>query len=90
MILASYISAELQSFPKKKLENITSVILDIYGKQEFSKKEIEAIIDLMKHDKKNEFGKINFVLLEDIGKPVIDCLVPNNIIEDAFNFYAKS
>ncbi len=90
MILASYISAELQSFPKKKLENITSVILDIYGKQEFSKKEIEAIIDLMKHDKKNEFGKINFVLLEDIGKPVIDCQVPNNIIEEAFNFYAKS
>ncbi len=90
MILASYLSVELQSFPKEKLKKITSVVIDIYGKQEFSKKEISSIIELMKHDKKNEFGKINFVLLKDIGKPVIDCLVPNELIKEAFDFYAKS
>lgn len=90
MILALYLSAELKNFPKEKLKKITAVIMDIYGKTEFEKQDIEEIIDLMKYDKKNEFGKINFVLLEDVGKPVIDCLVPNELIYQAFNFYSKA
>lgn len=90
MILATYISNVLEGFPSDKLEDITHKITDIYGKVEFSQNEIEKIIDLMKYDKKNEKGKILFVLLEDIGKPVIDKLVPNNVIFNAFEFYAKS
>lgn len=90
MILAAYLSVELKDFPEEKLKHITQVIVDIYGKISFAPEDIEEIIDLMKYDKKNEFGKINFVLLEDIGKPIIDCLVPNELIMRAFDFYAKA
>lgn len=90
MILALYISNELKDFPEDKLNSVSSKIVDLYGKVNFDKKDIEEIIKLLKYDKKNEFGKINFVLLEDIGKPVIDCLVPNEVIYDAFDFYRKA
>lgn len=90
MILALYLSKELKDFPEEKLNSVTSYILDLYGKVDFDKKDIEEIIELLKYDKKNEFGNINFVLLEDIGKPIIDCLVPNEVIYKAFDFYKKS
>lgn len=90
MILALHISTALKDFPENKLTAITTKLLDLYGKVDFEQKDIEEIIELLKYDKKNEFGKINFVLLEDIGKPVIDCLVPNEVIFNAFDFYRKA
>ncbi|WP_417887614.1 3-dehydroquinate synthase [Zunongwangia sp.] len=87
IILATYISKELKNFPKDKLEGITKRIIELYGKVDFSQKDIEKIIDLMKFDKKNEAGIINFVLLKDIGAPEIDCQVPNELIFNAFEFY---
>lgn len=90
MVLATYISSELKGFPQEKLQQVTSSILDMYGKIEFNQDDIKEIMELMKYDKKNEYGKINFVLLEDIAKPHIDCLVPNEVIFDAFEFYRKS
>jgi 3-dehydroquinate synthase len=41
----------------------------------------------MKYDKKNSHGKIKFVLLNDIGSPVLDKIVANETIIEAFNFY---
>ena len=90
MILATFISSELKEFPRKKMQQITQTILDMYGKVEFEVQDVKEIMDLMKYDKKNEFGKINFVLLKDIGKPLIDCLVPNEVIHKAFDFYGKA
>ncbi|MDT0641715.1 3-dehydroquinate synthase [Zunongwangia sp. F363] len=89
MVLATFISQKLKDFPVEKLNRISSKIFDIYGKIEFDKNDLEKIIDLMKFDKKNEHGKINFVLLKDIGEPEIDCLVPNEIIYEAFEFYQR-
>ncbi len=87
MILATYISKELQGFPEKKLQLVTKKIMAVFNKVEFGQEDISEIIDLMKFDKKNDYGKINFVLLSDIGSPVIDCLVPNHIIYKSFEFY---
>ena len=36
---------------------------------------------------KNEKGNINFVLLEDIGKPVMDCKVPDETLNNACAYY---
>lgn len=87
IVLATFLSVELRSFPKHKLEEITEVIYRLYGKIEIEKKDQEKIIELLKFDKKNEGGNINFVLLEDIGKPIIDCHVPNELLLDAFRYY---
>lgn len=90
MILETYISAEEKDFPKDKLEDISNFIKDMYGVDSFSNKEIRQIQKLLKYDKKNEYGRINFVLLEDIGLPVIDCEVDPDLIEKSFDYYLNS
>ncbi|WP_299390906.1 3-dehydroquinate synthase [uncultured Gelidibacter sp.] len=87
MIMESYISSELLEFPKTDLEIIKKAFLDIFDKVQIDNSDHEAIIDLLKYDKKNEHGNINFVLLEQIGKPKIDCLVENKLIIKAFDYY---
>ena len=89
MILASYISTELAGFPRKTTEEIKALFLSYYEKVDIDKSEYQNIIDLLKYDKKNNHGNINFVLLKSIGTAKIDCLVDNSIIIDAFKFYAS-
>ncbi|WP_298519120.1 3-dehydroquinate synthase [uncultured Kordia sp.] len=87
MVLAAYISNKQEDFPEKKLAEIKQVILDMYGKVSFDNSDYESIIELMKYDKKNSHGNINFVLLSDIGTPVLDRIVPNETIIEAFHYY---
>ncbi|WOD43349.1 3-dehydroquinate synthase [Hwangdonia lutea] len=89
MILASYISTELVGFPRQTTADIKTLFLSYYDKVDIDKSEYHSIIDLLKYDKKNNHGNINFVLLEKIGVPKIDCLVDDAIIIDAFEYYAS-
>jgi len=87
MILATYLSTELTEFKTEKCDHIKKVILSTFDKVEILNNDIEPIIDLMKFDKKDSHGNINFVLLEDIGKTVIDVTVTNELIYKAFDYY---
>ena len=89
MILACYISTELTGFPKETTLEIKQLFMDYYGKVTIETSEYAPIIELLKYDKKNNHGNINFVLLEAIGNPKIDCLVDDTMIRDAFKFYAS-
>ncbi|MEP3836977.1 MAG: 3-dehydroquinate synthase [Algibacter sp.] len=89
MILASYISTELLDFPKETTQSIKDLLLSYYEKVVIEESDYEAIIELLKYDKKNNHGNINFVLLESIGTCKIDCLVDNKVILDAFQYYAS-
>ncbi|GAA4898996.1 3-dehydroquinate synthase [Flaviramulus aquimarinus] len=88
MILACYISTELAGFPRQKTIDIKDLFIGYYGKVKIDESEYKAIIELLKYDKKNNHGNINFVLLESIGACKIDCIVDDKIIIDAFDFYA--
>ncbi len=87
MILACYISYKQEGFSKEKLESIKTIILNTYGKVAILESDYPPIIELLKYDKKNTHGNINFVLLEDIGKTKIDCTVDNTTIREAFSYY---
>ena len=87
MILECFISSELINFPLETTKEIKDLFQNYYGKVEIKENEYDGIIELLKYDKKNEHGNINFVLLEAIGIPKIDCLVDDEIIHKAFNFY---
>lgn len=87
MIMEAFISAELLGFPKGDLESIKDAFLKIFKRVNIEVSDHDAIIDLLKYDKKNEHGNINFVLLEKIGVPKIDCLVENELIVKAFDYY---
>ena len=88
MILACYISTKLTGFEKSTCNNIKHIILNTFDKVEFTADDIAPIIEFMKYDKKNSHGNINFVLLSAIGKTVIDCKVSNELIIEAFEYYA--
>lgn len=89
LILETFISHKLYNFSFSKLERIKSYIKDLYDNVAFNEKDITSIIELLKFDKKNTFGNVNFVLLSDIGSTEIDCLVDNDIIREAFAYYAS-
>ena len=73
----------------QEMEKIKTKLLSHYPKTNFTQKEIKAILNLLQHDKKNRAGKVNFVLLQAIGSPVIDIEVNPALFEQAFEFYAN-
>lgn len=89
MILACYISTELQGFPKALTNKIKELFLSYYDKITIDKSEYDSIISLLKYDKKNNHGNVNFVLLKSIGEHVLDCKVEEKIIKNAFEFYCE-
>ncbi|TYP99079.1 3-dehydroquinate synthase [Tenacibaculum adriaticum] len=89
MICESYISSKLLGFPTDKLSEIKETIINIYGKVEILPEDFESIIDLLKHDKKNIGGNVNFVLLNTIEDFKLDCKVPMDIIIESLKFYNK-
>lgn len=87
MILETFLSVEMEQFPQKKLDQVTSVILSYFPKVEIEEEDTEHIISYLKYDKKNSHGNINFVLLKDIGIPAIDIKAGNEKIARAFAYY---
>ena len=88
MILEAYISSKLLGLPTDDLAEIKTSILNIFGKVEILEEDYDETIELLKYDKKNSHGNINFVLLEAIGQPKYDCLVENDLIIESFKYYS--
>ena len=89
MILANYLSVEITAFNRDKALEISEAILGLYEPVSFDDSDIEAIITLLKYDKKNSHGTVYFVLLEEIGKPILNQEASNDLIFKAFDYYKK-
>ena len=87
MVLESYLSHKLTGLSKIELEEIKREFKKYFTPISFSKVEIETIIALMKHDKKNQHGNINFTLLASIGNAVINIRVPHELLTESFLYY---
>lgn len=87
MILESYISLHKNLISEAEYIEIKTAIRKIYDDIKFEENDIEPIIELLIHDKKNEYGIIQFALIEGIGKIKINQLVENKLILDAFKDY---
>ncbi|MFI2742606.1 3-dehydroquinate synthase [Zhouia sp. PK063] len=89
MILAAYLSTQTDVLSFKECEEIKQVMAKYYKKVSFTENDIANIIELMKFDKKNARGNINFVLLKEIGNVSIDVKINNELIFSAFEYYKK-
>ncbi len=89
MILETYLSTKVCGLSIDALKNITEGILKTFSKVEILDNDIKTIITFLQHDKKNSHGIVKFVLLEAIGQPKIDCVVSNELILEAFEYYAN-
>lgn len=88
MILESYISREKNLLTNNEYQEIKYIINDIFERIEFSQVDIDKIIELLIFDKKNEFGKVQFALLDGIGKIKINQESDNQLIYKAFEDYS--
>lgn len=87
LILETYISSQLLGFSEDTCNQITKKVKSLYKTPSFSKEAINEIIKLLIHDKKNTYGRIQFVLLKKIGECKLNCAVEDELIKDAFHYY---
>lgn len=87
MITEAYISHKLLNFPKNILEEIKQNIKAIYGSVTIEKPDYTPILDLLKHDKKNTNGNVNFVLLNNLADYKLNCLVPEELLIKSLDYY---
>lgn len=87
MIMESFLSHKVLGLEIEEVDSIKLAITNLFGKIDIDNEDYEPILELLKYDKKNSHGNINFVLLEKIGKPKYDCKVDEALYLKAFEYY---
>ena len=87
IIMESFISLEKKLISNKEFLEIKETINHLFDKIEINENEHQNIIDLLIHDKKNEYGKVQFALLDGIGKIKLNQTTDNETIIKAFLNY---
>ena len=87
MILESYISLEQNLISENEYKEIKNTLNKIFERIIIHENEQENIIQLLIHDKKNEYGKVQFALLDGIGNIKINQTTENESIIRAFLNY---
>ena len=86
LVCELYLSAVKLHFPTDRLHQTVRFIREIYGRPAIDCKNYEALLELLRHDKKNAGGVINFTLLADVGRVQLDCRASREEIFEAFDF----
>ena len=87
MILESFLSKEKNTLTDQSYLYIKTTLKKIYNLVTFTKNDIDSIIELLVHDKKNEYGQVQFVLLDGVGAVHLNQNVDNSAIFKAFADY---
>lgn len=87
MILEAYISYKKDLLTKNSYLEIKETLNLMFENIVFTENDIEICTHLLIHDKKNVNGIVQFTLLSDIGKGVINEVIESELITEAFNDY---
>ena len=90
LICELYLSHKICSLPVEIVRQVANFIKEHYPPFFFSCNDYDQIYDLMTHDKKNASGNINFVLLKNIGNPLITHPIDKERIFDSLDFYRET
>ncbi len=86
MICEAFLSNAVEGLSNKEFNHITELILNRFPKYE-QKWNAAKLIRIMKNDKKNIAGNINFTLLKKIGLAKIDQSCNEDLIVQSLNYY---
>ena len=89
IICELYLSAVKTAFPTDRMRQTVNFIRENYGQINITCDDYPALLDLMRHDKKNTAGTINFTLLGDIGDIRINQTATEEEIKEALDFYRE-
>lgn len=81
-----YMSARKADFPTERLHQTARFIRENYAQTEFTCNDYPTLLNLMRHDKKNTSGVINFTLLHNIGNIRINQTATDEEICEALDF----
>ncbi len=87
MICECFVSNKLLNFPSGKMEEVKETILTTYGRVAILESDFTPIINLLKHDKKNVNGQVNFVLLNNYEDYKLDCKVKESLVIESLEYY---
>jgi len=90
LVCELYLSTFKTNFPTSKMRQTVQFIRSYYGTFPLSCNDYDDLIELMQHDKKNTSAGINFTLLEDIGKPIINQTATGDEIKEALDFFRET
>lgn len=90
MVCELYLSARKTDFPTDKMHQTVRFILDHYGRLPYTCDDCPELLELMRHDKKNTSGIINFTLLGGIGDIRINQTATKEEIEEALDFLREA
>ena len=75
-------------FPSIELTRLATYIYENYGAFHITCDDYDALIEFMRHDKKNDSANaINFTMLKQVGDIHIDCIAPEDDIKTALDIY---
>lgn len=75
-------------FPSNELTRLATYIYDNYGAFNVTCDDYPALIEFMRHDKKNDSAnEINFTMLKRVGDIHIDCVASEEDIKTALDIY---
>ena len=89
MLVEAYVALDKGMLSQEDCDEIQSVIRPIFGKVKMDQLDDQVLLTLISHDKKNQGKSLNFTLLKEIGKAVIDCEVAESEIVNALNKYRR-
>lgn len=84
-----YLSVIKTGFPTEKMRQTVNFIKEYYGSLPITCDDYDELIELMRHDKKNQDGIINFTLLGGIGDIRINQSATIDEIKEAFDFFRE-
>ena len=90
MVLEAYLSVHCSELSIEEANEIKTTFSNHFEIVKISVIEQNEIIALLRHDKKNKAGRINFSLLKSIGIPKIDVEVPKDYFSKAFQYYSNT
>lgn len=90
LVCELYLSHLKAGFPLDELRRTVGYIAARYGRFAFGCDDYDDLLSLMRHDKKNVGGVINFTLLEQPGQVRLDCTATCEEICESFDFFRES
>lgn len=90
LVCELYLSYIMCNFSKEQLRQVVQFVKENYGGFAFNCKQYHDLYDLMKHDKKNKAGIINFTLLNEVGEICLNQTADKDTIFEMFDFYREN
>jgi 3-dehydroquinate synthase len=90
IICESYLSLKRNLISEEDFKQISECILSVYGKVSIPNDDLDAIIELTKQDKKNEYSEVQFALIGPIGFCGYGISVGEKEMKEALEYYIKA